>query len=117
MTKAVRKKHAVPRKHTGPLVIAVGWQQNGGVYMLEPWDKDRIREAFPGAVVIPTMLVGYDKTEDYNRFHRPYWEQIAQMLTGLKPEQIAHFGGIRLWDPVADKILWEWRPEPVTDSR
>ena len=107
-----------PRKpRTGPLEIAVGWQQDGGVYELQPWDEDRIREAFPDAVIIPGMLVGYDETEDFERFHRRYWQQIALMLTGLTPEQIARLGGIRIWDPTAKKVLWEWHPEQVTVPR
>ena len=107
-----------PRKpRTGPLEIAVGWQGSGGVYQLQPWDEDRVREAFPEAVLIPTMLVGYDQTRDYERFHRPYWEQIARMLTGLTPEQIAHFGGIRFWDAETEKVLWEWHPDAVTARR
>lgn len=101
----------------GPLVIAVGWQHDGGVYMLQPWDEARIREAFPDAVINPGMLVGYDKSEDFERFHRPYWQQIALMLTGLTPEQIAHFGGVRLWDAAAHKVLWEWHPGQVTAPR
>jgi len=36
------------------------------------------------------------------------------MLTGLTPEQLAHFGGIRFLDAAAQKLLWEWKPEPVT---
>jgi hypothetical protein len=111
MAKARRKNR------TGPLEIAVGWQGNGGVYQLQPWDERRVREAFPEAAIIPTMLVGYDKTEDFERFHRPYWQQIALMLTGLTPEQIAGLGGIRLWDAAAHKVLWEWHPEQVTAHR
>jgi hypothetical protein len=103
-----------PKKtRTGPLEIAVGWQHDGGVYQLQPWDERRIREAFPEAVIIPTMLVGYDKTEDFERFHRRYWQQIALMLSGLTPEQIASFGGFRLWDAAAHKVLWEWHPDAV----
>jgi hypothetical protein len=111
MAKATRKNR------TGPLEIAVGWQGNGGVYMLQPWDKDRVREAFPEAVVIPTMFIGYDEAEGYERFHRPYWQQIALMLTGLTPERIARLGGIRIWDPEAQKVLWEWHPDQVVAQR
>jgi hypothetical protein len=111
MAKATRKNR------TGPLEIAVGWQGDGGVYEIQPWDEDRIREAFPEAIIIPGMLVGYDKSEDYERFHGRYWQQIALMLTGLTPEQIARLGGIRIWDPEAEKVLWEWHPDPVMAPR
>jgi hypothetical protein len=111
MAKATRKNR------TGPLEIAVGWQNDGGVYMLQPWDKRRIHETYPEAIVIPRMLVGYDETENFERFHRPYWQQIALMLTGLTPERIARFGGIRLWDAGTEKVLWEWHPDAVTAQR
>jgi len=69
MTKARSRR----RIRTGPLEVATGWQNEGGVYQLQPWDVDRVHEAFPEAIILPTMLVGYDQTEDYNRFHRRYW--------------------------------------------
>jgi hypothetical protein len=107
-----------PRKpHTGPLEIAVGWQGNGGTYQLQPWDRRRIREAFPEAVMIPSIFIQYDEKEGYERFHRPYWQQFALMLTGLTAEQIARFGGIRLWDAETEKVLWEWYPDSVTAPR
>ncbi len=108
---------AVKKPRTGPLEIAVGWQGNGGVYMLQPWDKQRVQETYPEAVIIPAMMVGYDRTEDFTRFHRPHWQQITLMLTGLTPEQIARLGGVRLWDPEAKKVLWEWHPDAVTVPR
>jgi hypothetical protein len=98
------------------LLIDVGWQGDGGVYQLDLRSEERIHEAFPEAVVIGGMLLDYDKTKDYNRFHRPYWEQIARMLTGLTPEQIGRLGGVRIYDPVARKVLWEWHPA-ATDGQ
>ena len=65
--------------------------------------KDLIREKYPEAVINPGILLGYDKTEDYNRFHRPYWETLAQIMTGLTPEQIAASGGVTIYDPVNEE--------------
>lgn len=93
------------------LVIEVGWQGDGGTYSLHPASRERIQEAYPEAVISPGIFLRYDKTHDYERFHRPYWEHIALMLTGLKPEQIAKLGGVHLWDPVKDVELWVWKPE------
>jgi hypothetical protein len=108
-------KAKAPRKlHTGPLEIAVGWQGNGGAYQLQPWDQRRVREAFPEAIMIPAIFIHFDESVGYEPFHRPYWPEFARMLTGLTPEQLAHFGGVRLWDSSRHKVLWEWHPEPVT---
>jgi hypothetical protein len=105
---------ALKKTRNGPLEIAVGWQGNGGTYQLQPWDERRVREAFPEAVLIPSIFIEYDPEEGYERYHPPYWKQFALMLTGLTPEQIARLGGIRLWDAAAHKVLWEWHPDRVT---
>jgi hypothetical protein len=93
------------------LFMEAGWQGDQGVYGLSSWTKDRIREVYPDALIIPVILMGMDKAGDYERYHRPYWEQIARMLTGLTSEQIGRLGGIRLVYLPAKKVLWEWHPE------
>jgi hypothetical protein len=112
------KRSAVrePRKKPvdQPLEIYVGWQQDGGVYGLEPLSKRAIQEAFPQAVIHPLIMIGHDRSADIDRFHRPHWEQMAQMLTGLTAEQIARLGGVRIYDPEAEKVIWEWRPPSAT---
>jgi hypothetical protein len=107
-TKKVAQK-GEPEPDRG-LVIEVGWQQDGGVYMLDGRSKKLIRERCPDAVINPGTLLGYDKTEDYNRFHRPYWEVLAQIMTGLTAEQIAALGGVSIYHPVEKRIIWRWDP-------
>src|SRR5438046_837827 len=109
MTKTAKKiaKKEGPKPDRG-IVIDVGWQQDGGVYMLDWRSKDLIRQSYPDAIINPGTLLGYDKTEDYNRFHRPYWEVLAQIMTGLTPEQIAALGGASIYDPAEKKVIWRW---------
>jgi hypothetical protein len=103
-----------PIKVGEAIYIRVGWQGDGGVYRLDPLSEDRLREAYPDALVIEDgLLLGYDKKRDYNRYHRPYWEQIAKMLTALNEEQIANLGGIRIYDTTTDKEIWSWKPKAV----
>lgn len=103
-----------PADSREPLRIVVGWQGDGGVYRLDLASERRIREAYPDALVISDgMLLGYDKKRDYNRYHRPYWEQIARMLTGLNDEQIANLGGVKMYDTIARKEIWSWMPRAV----
>jgi hypothetical protein len=97
------------------LIVEVGWQYDGGVYEVHHWSEDRIRAAYPEAVINPGILLGYDETEDYERFHRPYWPQLVQMLTGLTPEQIAALGGVEIRDDEKEKTLWTWHPT-LTES-
>ena len=124
MVRSANKQTARTGKHTAPaleprpaddvLTIEVGWQGDGGVYLLGLRSQERIREAFPDARIISDMLIAYDKKRDYERYHRPYWEQIARMLTGLTDEQIARLGGIRIYEVYPNKVIWEWKPTPVT---
>src|SRR5690242_12995194 len=101
--KPAKKKDPEPDRG---IIIDVGWQNDGGVYMLNWRGEDLIREKYPDAVINPGILLGYDETEDYNRFHRPHWESLAQIITGLTPEQIAALGGVTIYDPVAKKVIW-----------
>jgi hypothetical protein len=97
------------------LRIIVGWQGDGGVYQLDLASEKRIKAVYPEAPVISDgMLLGYDKKRDYNRYHRPHWQPIARMLTGLNDEQIARLGGIQIYDPVAARAIWSWVPETVS---
>jgi len=105
---------ATPQRKKRPpgLQISVGWQYNGGVYRLDPWHTREIRAAFPEARVIEDgLLLGYNETRDYELYHKPFYEQIAQMVTGLTPEQIGQMGGVRFYYPEADEIIWEWHPQ------
>jgi hypothetical protein len=110
MTKQTKTRSRPVKKQEKGLRIAAGWQLDGGVYMLDLASIHKIQKAFPDAAIVGDMLIGYAQTKDYERYHRRYWEQIAQMLTGLTPEQIGLLGGIRIHDPAAEKDLWVWNP-------
>src|SRR5262245_33336928 len=114
MAKATKKLPAMIHPGDG-LQIEVGWQSDGGVYVLESLSKSLIRRIYPEAVINPVIVVGFDDSEDIDRFQRPHWEQVARMLTGLTPEQIRHLGGVRLYDHDAKKIIWRWNP-PTSNS-
>jgi hypothetical protein len=96
-----------------PLEIDVTWQHDGGVYALAPLSEEAIREAFPEAVLPRMIMIGHERDWDIDRLHRPHWQQLTLMLTGLRPEQIAQLGGVRLYDQDAEKTLWEWQPAPA----
>jgi hypothetical protein len=110
---ATKKAKQKASKPDHGIIIDVGWQQDGGVYRPDVLSEDLIRVKYPEAVVNPGILFGYDETEDFNRFHRPYWETLAQIITGLTPEQIAALGGVTFWDTDNEKVIWRWKPRPV----
>ncbi len=109
-TKSAKKKDPKPDRG---IIIDVFWQYNGGVYGLDVLSEDLIREKYPETVINPGIMFGYDETEDYNRFHRPYWETLIQIITGLTPEQIADLGGVTIYDTGNEKVIWRWNPRPV----
>lgn len=90
----------------GPLVIYVGRQATGCTYQMGPISRRRIREAFPDARIAPSVFVGYETKQDFEKAHGPIWDQLAIILTGLTREQIDKLGGIRIYDPVAES-KWE----------
>jgi hypothetical protein len=94
----------------GPLVIRVGWDWEGAVYVLHPWTKRRVQQAFPQARMIPKVFLAYEKKEDFETLHGPYLQIVGAMLTGLTVDQIAQLGGLRIIEAVEESVVWEWRP-------
>jgi hypothetical protein len=58
-TKTAKKK--APKPDRG-IVIDVGWQNDGGVYMLDPLSEDLIHEKYPDAIINPGILLGTGHT-------------------------------------------------------
>lgn len=89
-----------------PIWIDIGLQGDGCVYALRPSSRSRIREVFPQAALVPNLFIGYESEADFFELQAPLWSQVAQMLTGLTPEQLEHLGGVVLFDPMSDKEVW-----------
>jgi hypothetical protein len=96
------------------LLVVVGIQHDGGVYQLDPLSERRIEEAFPGANILPVVVLGHRNESEFERTHRRHWEDVAKLLTGLTPEQITQLGGVRIYDPEGNRVVWQWKPPPVT---
>jgi hypothetical protein len=92
------------------VVVDVTWEGYDGLYSLRPAVERRIREAHPDAPVnVRGLLIESDSKENIDRFQRPYWAVVAQMVTGLTPEQIRGLGGVDFFDLAAGKVLWSWQ--------
>jgi hypothetical protein len=96
------------------LLITVGIQQDGATYGLEAPSKRRIREAYPQLDLLRAVFLGHYKDSDFDRLHPPRWKEMALLLTGLSEDQIAQMGGVRLYSPEREEVLWEWKPAAVT---
>ena len=83
----------------GPLIIKIGLQGDGCVYQMHPLSEIWLKEAHPRTHVLPTVLIGYAKRDDFERVQASMWPQIAQMITGLDMEKLRALGGVELYNP------------------
>ena len=96
------------------LLVLVGIQPDGGVYQLYPTSRLRVEEAFPRAKMFRSLVLHHRRDSDFEDWHGPVWERVVELLTGLTLDQIAQLGGVRIYDPEGDRVLWEWKPTPVS---
>jgi hypothetical protein len=104
-------------KTSDPLLVRVGLEAGGSVYALDPRSEDRVRAAFPQALMLPTVFFGYRKPEEFESLHKPLWPRAVELLTGLTGEDIALLGGVRFYNPRTRAVVWEWLPDRSTGER
>lgn len=86
----------------GPISIYVGLQSDGRAFALHPQSREVIRKKYPQAARVDSVFVGLTRAADWattGHSEDTLYEQIALMLTGLSAEQLAEFGGFRIYDP------------------
>jgi hypothetical protein len=107
------KEAAMNRKYFNGIADAIQinvWVTYYGVnYTLHLRSRRRIEDRFPEARPLPSILLGHDKREEFPKRHESYWEQMALMLTGLTATQIAELGGICIYNPDTEKVVWRWQ--------
>jgi hypothetical protein len=109
-----RAKAKAERPKDGPLSISIGFESDGCVYALDSTSRQRIAEAYPGIPRLPAVLFGFANREEFEKLHGPLWPLVGELLTGVKRDQIAELGGLRIYSPRYDKVFWEWLPELAT---
>jgi hypothetical protein len=82
--------------------IEVGRQRNGWTFRLSPDAKQILRGKVPEPILNTSVFVGYDTKSDFEFFHGPVWEHVAQLLTQLSPDQLAQVGGFFFVDRSGD---------------
>jgi hypothetical protein len=98
-------------EHAGPVVILIGRRESDGTsYDLHPNSVDRVREAFPQASLHPSAFIANDTPRRDKASHRPDYDQVAALLTGLSREQLLTLGGYRIVDPLTDLMLYKAAP-------
>jgi hypothetical protein len=87
------------------------WVTYDGVnYSLHPFSEELIQERFPDARPLPSIFLGHESRAEFPARHKPLWERMAMMLTGLTLEQIAELGGFSIFNPETKKLVWRWKP-------
>jgi hypothetical protein len=91
----------------GPVVIDVGLPGDGAVYELSSRFRFWLENAHPKRRPATDVFLGipFETEQQFESGHRPYWEYIALMLTGLSCEELRKFGGLRIVEPVTER---EW---------
>lgn len=93
------------------------WAVRQGVnYGLHFRSRDRIAQRFPEAHPLRSIYLGHDCAEDFPARHEPHWERMSSMLTGLTAEQIGELGGICIYNPDTEEVVWRWRPLPARST-
>ena len=87
--------------------IMVGRQGDGCTYSLHPASRRLILQRFHGVHPAPTVFVGYETRDDFERYHGPMWGQIALILTGLSETQLRGLGGFLIYDPMSETVVYD----------
>src|SRR4051794_34894505 len=97
-TKKAGKPKLPVRQLTGPIIINMGWDNNGCAYELDPLSEGMVKERFAPDRMLPLVFLGYDREEDFECLHVPHLQLVGTLLTGLTLEQIGQLGGMRVYD-------------------
>lgn len=89
----------------GPIEILVSRRSDGCTYSLSPTSRKLIRRAAPDAYLAPIVFIASQTPNDFETTQGPIWGQVANILTGLSEEQLAHLGGYSVIDPVARQVF------------
>jgi hypothetical protein len=93
----------------GPVEIQVGRQSNGWTFALHPLSRQMVQQVFPGSCRVPSMFIASETRPDFQTTTgalSDLSEQVAVILTGVGLDQLKeHFGGYRVYDPLAKKEL------------
>ncbi len=93
------------------ITIEVGFQRGGCTFGLSPRTALMLRERFPTLEQSPSQIyLGFDSEAAYARLFEVssgWWKQVAFMLTGLSPEQLAEgFEQVTFVNPVKHETLF-----------
>jgi len=81
------------------IVVIAGEQAGGTTFALHPISRERVRTSFPNSMTIPSLFIGSDTEQGLKSHHGVIWGQIAQLLTGLSPEEISQLGSLVIYYP------------------
>ncbi len=94
------------------IVVDVGRQADGAVFLLNPRTKMMLTSQVPGwTPPCDRVFLGFDKhwikPWDWGRIQDPMWAQIVTFLTGLSEKQIQGLGGFTFILPRDNEVVFE----------
>ena len=99
---------AVSEGALGPLDVYVSREGREMLaYGLHPFSRKLVRERFPNAPLLRSLLVSIDDPNDFEQNQTTAQDRVVQLLTGLTAEQVEELGGYRIYDPVRQLVVRE----------
>lgn len=92
----------------GPLDVYVNREGREMLaYGLHPNSETLVRERFPNAPLLYSVLIGTGDLNDFEQNQTTAQDRVVQLLTGLTAEQVEELGGYRIYDPVRQRVMRE----------
>jgi hypothetical protein len=81
------------------IIIQINDQQDGYVFRLRPRSRLWLEQEYPEKYRVASVFIGFDKAEDVRQVQEPVWQQVANLLTGLLPDELNQLGGFAIINP------------------
>ena len=86
------------------VVVHRSVDRSGATYALDWRTRERLRARYGADLNLPPrVFIAQESGADYERIHGGVRNLVAQVLTGLSPEQLRDFGPIEFIDPVTEE--------------
>lgn len=93
------------------LLVDVGQQGNGCVFVLSPRTRAKFKEELAGAKKFSRVFVGYKRQEEPTELVGAMSQQIITLLTGLPEPTIQELGGFAFRNPATGEEIFRKRAE------
>ena len=91
-------------------------QSDGCNFELHPLSKRKLRERYPQISAAPSVFIGFDTRDHFESIHGKMWNQVVSLLTGITSKRLKGLGGVYVFDPKNNRVVYEDRPAKTAGS-